>query len=86
MSKDLSRFVKIGVTKAVLNLSGKAPCFKELLNRCFIVENTSLETALMKLAKISSYPSDFLDFKEENALCNSSSAISFYFQNRSLIF
>lgn len=43
-----------------------------MLNKCFIIENTSLETAF---DEISSYPSDLLDFRE-NALCKFSSSIS----------
>ena len=47
--------------------------YKEILNNYFSVENTSLETALIVFDEISSYPDDLLDFKVENALCNSSS-------------
>ena len=48
-----------------------------ILNKCFIPENTALKTALTIFDEMSSYPEDLLDSAEENAVCNSSSAISF---------
>ena len=63
MSKDLSPFLEIGVTLAILSLSGKTPCCKEILNKYFIVENTSLKTALTMFDEISSYPGDLLDLE-----------------------
>ena len=76
MSKDLSPSLEIGVTQAILGLSGKSLSRKEILKKCFIVENASLKTALTTFDEISSYVDYLLDFKEENSLCNSSSAIS----------
>ena len=70
MSKDLSPFLKIGVTQTILSLTGKTPSYKEILNKCFIVDNTSLETALTTFDEISSCPDDLLDFKEEILMLN----------------
>ena len=47
MGKDLSPFLKIGVTLTILILSEKIICCKEILNKCFTVENISLVTVLM---------------------------------------
>ena len=64
MSKDLLAFLKIGVAQAILSLSEITRCSKELSNKCFILENTSLEFVSTKLGEVSLYPNDFLDFKE----------------------
>ena len=79
MGKDLTLFLKIEVTKAILSSSGKTPCCMKILNRYFIVKNNSLETALTMFYKIS-YKGYFLDFKEENASCNSSSQFLLFLQ------
>lgn len=55
----------------------------EMLNKRFIVENVSFETVLMMFDEISSHPVDLLDFKKENGLYNSLSAISFIPKSRS---
>ena len=47
VGKDLSPFLKIGVILTILILSEKIICCKEILNKCFIVENISLVTVLM---------------------------------------
>ena len=50
------------MTHAIFSLSGKTCCCKEILNKYFIVENNSLETALTTFGEISSYPGDLLYF------------------------
>ena len=41
MSKELSSFLKTGMTQAILSLSSKTAFRKEILNKYFIVENIS---------------------------------------------
>ena len=65
------------LTLPILSLSEETPCYKEILNKYFVAINTSSETASKMSDERSLYPGDLLDFKEENALCDSSSAISF---------
>ena len=57
-------------------MSGKAPCYKKVLNKCFIVENTSMETALTMFDEILLYSENLLDFKWENSLCSLSISIT----------
>ena len=61
----MSPFLKIEVTKAILSLSGKTPCCKEILSKCFVVEITLLETALTIYDEIALNPGNLLDFKQK---------------------
>ena len=54
-------------TQVILGLSEKTPCFKETSNKCFIVQNTSLDSVQRCLDEMSLYQDNLQDFKEENS-------------------
>ena len=55
VTRVLFPFLKIGVTRAFLNLSGKTPFAKEILKICLRITNISSDTLLTTSADISSF-------------------------------
>ena len=84
VTRVLFPFLKIRVTRAIFNLSGKTPfakeilkiCFrvtpfaKEILKICFRVTNISSDTLLTTLADISSYAELFFLLRLANAFAS----------------